>query len=98
MKLIDLAKVIAPDCKLKIIGVRPGEKLHEIMISGDDARNLYELHDRFIKMPDFPFWKTVLPEGARKVEDGFAFASNTNERWLSAEDLNKLLKEEGVIE
>jgi hypothetical protein len=49
-------------------------------------------------MPDFPFWKTVLPEGARKVEDGFAFASNTNERWLSAEDLNKLLKEEGVIE
>ncbi|MGM0599473.1 MAG: UDP-N-acetylglucosamine 4,6-dehydratase (inverting) [Candidatus Rifleibacteriota bacterium] len=98
MKLVDLARAIAPDCKIKIIGIRPGEKLHEIMISSDDARNLYELDDRYIKMPDFPFWKTVLPQGAGKVEDGFAYTSNTNEQWLDVEGLRELLHQQGVIE
>jgi UDP-N-acetylglucosamine 4,6-dehydratase len=98
MKLIDLAKAIAPDCRFNIIGVRPGEKLHEIMISSDDSRNLYELADRYIKMPDFPFWKTIVPEEARKVESGFEFASDTNDRWLNIKELKELLQQEGVVE
>jgi UDP-N-acetylglucosamine 4,6-dehydratase len=98
MKLVDLAEAIAPGCKIKIIGIRPGEKLHEIMISSVDSRNLYELEDRYIKMPDFPFWKTVLPRGARKVEDGFAYTSNANKQWLDVEGLRDLLHQQGVIE
>ena len=98
MKLVDLAQAIAPDCKIKIIGIRPGEKLHEIMISSDDSRNLYELDDRYIKMPDFPFWKTVLPQGVKKVEDGFAYTSNNNKQWLDVEGLRELLRQQGVVE
>ncbi|GAB4268771.1 MAG: UDP-N-acetylglucosamine 4,6-dehydratase (inverting) [Candidatus Rifleibacteriota bacterium] len=98
MKLTDLAEAIAPGCRLKTIGIRPGEKLHEMMISRDDSRNLYELEDRYIKMPDFPFWKTILPEGAVPVEEGFEFASDTNTMWLGVEDLKNLLAQEGVVE
>lgn len=98
MKLIDLAKAIAPGCRFNIIGVRPGEKLHEIMISSDDSRNLYELAERYIKMPDFPFWKIIVPQGAHKVDEGFEFASDTNDRWLNIEELKELLQQEGVVE
>lgn len=98
MKIVDLARAIAPTCKIKKIGVRPGEKLHEMMISSDDSRNLYELSDRYIKMPDFPFWKTVLPDGAQKVEEGFEFASDSNKLWLNVEQLKNLLEQDGVME
>jgi UDP-N-acetylglucosamine 4,6-dehydratase len=98
MKLIDLARAIAPDCKVKNIGVRPGEKLHEIMISSDDSRNLYEIEDRYIKMPDFPFWKTILPEGAQKVDEGFEYTSDENDLWLDIPALKALLDQEGVLE
>ncbi len=98
MKITDLAEAVAPGCRLKTIGIRPGEKLHEMMISRDDSRNLYEMGDRYIKMPDFPFWKTVLPEGAVNIEEGFEFASNTNRQWLNVEQLRELLNQDGVIE
>ena len=98
MKITDLAQAIAPECKQKIIGIRPGEKLHEIMISSDDSRNLYELKDRYIKMPDFPFWDVSVPENATKVKEGFKYTSDYNEQWLSVENLRDLLDQEGVIE
>lgn len=98
MKITDLVEAIAPGSRIKKIGIRPGEKLHEMMISRDDSRNLYELGDRYIKMPDFPFWKTILPEGAKKVEEGFEFASDSNELWLNIEQLKELLEQDGVIE
>ncbi|MEW6709532.1 MAG: polysaccharide biosynthesis protein, partial [Candidatus Riflebacteria bacterium] len=98
MKITDLAEAVAPGCRLKTIGIRPGEKLHEMMISRDDSRNLYEMGDRYIKMPDFPFWKTVLPEGAVSVEEGFEFASDTNRQWLNVEQLREVLNQDGVIE
>jgi UDP-N-acetylglucosamine 4,6-dehydratase len=98
MKITDLAEAVVPGCRKKIIGIRPGEKLHEMMISRDDSRNLYELEDRYIKMPDFPFWKTVLPDGALQVDEGFEFASDTNKLWLNVEQLRTLLDEDGVIE
>lgn len=98
MKITDLAEAVVPGCRKKIIGIRPGEKLHEMMISRDDSRNLYEFKDRYIKMPDFPFWKTVLPEGATPVDEGFEFASDTNKLWLNVDQLRTMLDEEGVIE
>lgn len=98
MKITDLAEAIAPGCRLKTIGVRPGEKLHEVMISRDDSRNLYEMQDRYIKMPDFPFWKTIVPESAVKVAEGFEYASDSNDLWLNVEQLKNLLEQDGVME
>ncbi len=98
MRITDLALAIAPDCRCRSIGIRPGEKLHEMMISRDDSRNLYELADRYIKMPDFPFWKTILPEGAVPVEEGFEYASDTNQQWLDVAGLKNMLSQEGVCE
>ncbi len=98
MRLTDLAEAIAPGSKIKIVGIRPGEKLHEMMISRDDSRNLFELGERYIKMPDFPFWQVQLPEGAAAVEEGFEFASDTNKLWLNIDDLRALLSQEGVCE
>lgn len=98
MKINDLAEAVAPGCRLKIVGIRPGEKLHEMMISRDDSRHLFEMGDRYIKMPDFPFWKVVLPEGATPVADGFEYASDTNTLWLNVEQLKEVLQQEGVVE
>lgn len=98
MRITDLAEAVAPGCRIKKVGIRPGEKLHEMMISRDDSRHLFELRDRYIKMPDFPFWKVVLPEGATPVLDNFEYASDTNTMWLNVEQLREVLQQEGVVE
>jgi len=98
MRLTDLAQAIAPGCRYRTIGIRPGEKLHEMMISRDDSRNLYEYGDRYIKLPDFPFWRVVLPEGATEVPEGFEYSSDTNRQWLDVEGLKNLLQQKGVVE
>lgn len=92
MKIIDLAKAMAPDCNIRIIGIRPGEKLHEQMISADDSRNLLELEDRYVKLPDFPFWKVSLPAGAKPVPEGFEYTSDKNDKWISKDGLREILK------
>jgi len=96
-KVIDLAKAVAPKAKIKIVGIRPGEKLHELMISHDDSRNLYEAKDRYIKMPDFEFWPIQKPEEAKLVEDGFEYCSETNKQWLSVPQMRALLTREGLL-
>ncbi len=98
LRVVDLAEAVAPGIKIRQIGIRSGEKLHEMMISRDDSRHLFEVGDRYIKMPDFPFWKVRLPEGAVPVVDGFEYASDTNNIWLNAEQLRDVLKQEGVVE
>jgi len=97
MKITDLAEAVSPGCKQKIVGIRPGEKLHELMISHDDSRNLFEAEDRFIKMPDFPFWEIQPPKHASLVSEGFEYASNTNDQWLSASALRKMLISLGLL-
>lgn len=98
MRIGDLAEAVAPGCRHKNVGIRPGEKLHEMMISCDDSRHLFELGGRYIKMPDFPFWKVVLPEGATPVAEGFEYASDSNTQWLNVEQLKEVLQQEGVVE
>jgi UDP-N-acetylglucosamine 4,6-dehydratase len=91
VKIIDLAKVMAPDCKIKIVGIRPGEKLHEVMISKDDARNAIEFKDYYIVKPSFPWWGGNLHYKGRNLPDGFKYASNTNKDWLEGKRLKKIL-------
>lgn len=89
MRIVDLARAIAPECELVEVGIRPGEKLHELMITAEDARKAIEYDDYYVVQPAFTWWSDDLGElhGGRPVPDGFVYASNTNDRWLTIEEL-----------
>lgn len=93
MRVVDLAAAVAPGLDHEIIGIRPGEKMHEVMITADDARVTLELEDRYVITPAFPFWTQEHLEikGAVKVSDGFRYASDTNTEWLTDETLSDLI-------
>jgi UDP-N-acetylglucosamine 4,6-dehydratase len=84
MKITDLASFMARDLPHKIVGIRPGEKIHEVLITEEDSRNTYELPDRYIIMPDFRSYSRPEPEelGAKPVQKGFRYASDNNGDWL----------------
>jgi UDP-N-acetylglucosamine 4,6-dehydratase len=90
MKIIDLARAIKSDFKFEEIGIRPGEKLHEEMISPDDSRRTIELPNRYVVSPIFAEWGYTPPKG-KFVEDGFTYRSDTNDLWLSEQELQELI-------
>lgn len=93
-RVIQIANVIGPDCKHNIIGIRPGEKLHETMISEDDARLTIEFEDYFVIQPTHSFWnpKDFLEEGHGKMcPEGFQYSSDTNDWWLSNKEVSQLV-------
>ncbi len=86
MNIMDLATAIAPECDVKFIGIRPGEKLHEAMISVDEAPQTLALPDRYVLQPAHAWWgQSNL--GGEEVPDGFSYVSNVNDNWLSNADL-----------
>lgn len=93
VNIVDLAEAMLPAGKHEVIGVRPGEKLHEVMISEDDSRTALELEDRYVIEPQFDFWSRTAYEkrGAKRVAEGFRYASNSNEEWLSVPEIRNLL-------
>ena len=93
MRLLDLAKVIGPECKIEIIGIRPGEKLHEVMIPSDEARNTVEFDDCYVIKPVFRFFdRRFCENGCKQVPDGFEYNSGTNTRWLSVAELGDMIR------
>lgn len=98
MKITDLATVMAPDLPQVETGIRPGEKLHEIMVSRDDARSTFELPDRYVIQPSFAFWHDSSPRAkvGSLVNEDFSYASDTNDIWLTPEKLRELLQEQSV--
>lgn len=92
MRIMDLAKAIGPECKIEIVGIRPGEKLHETMITIDDARHTFEFDDYYVIAPEFSWWTTEKLEG-KTLADGFEYNSAINNRWLTVEDLQEIIKE-----
>jgi UDP-N-acetylglucosamine 4,6-dehydratase len=93
MKVSDLAHCLAPGIPHKIVGIRPGEKLHEVMITEDDSRTTVELDDRYVIEPNFAFWdrRSFAADGAKAVKEGFRFASDINTQWLDADSLKKMI-------
>ena len=98
-KIVDLAKAIAPGCKVKIVGVRSGEKLHEEMIAEHESYNTVELQKHYIILPMPPEYisrptiEDVLKRfKGKRVKDGFKYNSGTNTKWLSVSDLRDLIK------
>src|SRR5690606_2337674 len=90
MRVTDLARAIAPDARLEVVGIRPGEKLHEEMISVDDARRTIDVGDRYVIQPEFPWWETTNLSGT-PVAEGFAYTSDQNDQWLDVAALREML-------
>ena len=92
MKLIDLARVIGPDCEMEIVGRRPGEKLHEVMVSEDDAQNTLEYDDFFAILPTIRTWdENQTRNGGRPLPEGFRYSSETNTQWLTVAELERMI-------
>jgi len=94
MKVVDLAKALEPDCKIKLIGIRPGEKINEIMISEEEARNTKIFNGIFVILPQF-LVSQDLQEKYNKyslVPEGFLYSSNKNDRWLTIEELKDMVQ------
>jgi UDP-N-acetylglucosamine 4,6-dehydratase (inverting) len=93
MNIMDLAKAMAPNCQVEEIGIRPGEKLHEALVSDDETRHTLEMNDMFIIQPAHPWWANGHSERGQALADGFRYTSDLNEQMLSIEDLRHLVEE-----
>ena len=93
-KITDLAQAMVPGCEMPEVGIREGEKLHEIMVTVEDSMTTYEYDKHFIVYPQMVWSETKRPQPTgKKVEDGFSYSSDNNTQWLSVEEIKELLKE-----
>ncbi|MGB0589271.1 MAG: UDP-N-acetylglucosamine 4,6-dehydratase (inverting) [Myxococcota bacterium] len=92
--ITDLATAIGPDCEQKVIGIRPGEKLHEMMISADDARLTREFDDHYVIQPQFGWWaeRTRNVADGGEVPEGFVYSSEVNTTWLTVEEIREIVR------
>jgi len=93
MKVVDLAQALAPTCKIKTIGIRPGEKLHEVMVPEDDARNTLEYDDYFAILPTYSdeYRQAYINEnGGKPCPEDFRYSSDNNTEWLSVKEMQKM--------
>ena len=96
MRVVDLAEAIAPGSKTIEVGIRPGEKLHEEMISTEDARRTVRRSDRYVVQPTLAVWGGFHEAAGDPVPDGFSYSSDTNDQWLSVEDLRVMMEQLGL--
>ena len=93
MNIMDLAKAIGPDCKTKIVGIRAGEKLHEVLVTNDDARNAVESEDYYLIKPAFRFFdRRFCENGCKIVPEEFEYSSKNNNWWLTTDELKKMIE------
>lgn len=93
-KVTDLARLVAPDCKTKEIGIRPGEKLHEVLLTEDEARHSLEFKNKFIVEPEAPWWMGREQwKGGKKLADDFRYTSDNNTEWLTDDQIQALIDE-----
>jgi UDP-N-acetylglucosamine 4,6-dehydratase len=91
MRVTDLAEAIAPDVPTEIIGIRPGEKLHELLLTADESRHTVQVGDVFVVLPENPSWDKGTDWAGDPVEEGWVYSSGTNDWWLSGDELSELL-------
>ncbi len=94
-KITDVAEAIGPECEHKIIGIRPGEKIHEEMITSSDSFTTYDLEKYYVILPQKPFWdleKFIRYFSAQKVAENFSYNSRDNKQWIGVEEIRQLVK------
>jgi UDP-N-acetylglucosamine 4,6-dehydratase len=92
MRIEDLADAVAPNCRRQVIGIRPGEKLHEVLISRDESRYTLEFEDMYLIQPVHPWWQTPEYPEAQPMPDGSKFSSDNNGCWLTRDELRRMLE------
>jgi UDP-N-acetylglucosamine 4,6-dehydratase len=93
MRVVELARALAPGSRIEYIGIRPGEKLHEVLISEDEARHTIEMADMFVVQPAEALWfGYAWNDRGRPLPEGYSFASDTNDRWLDEPEMRRLLE------
>lgn len=92
MRILDLVEAVAPGCQVRFTGIRSGEKIHEVLVSEDEAHHSIEFDDMYLIQPLHPWWTSEEPwKGGKPLSDGARFTSDTNTRWLSVDELRRLL-------
>ena len=91
MRVVDLAAALAPDVPYDVVGIRAGEKLHELLLTSDESRHAVDTGDMYVVVPELAPWHEGEWSDGKRVPDGFAYTSDGNDRWLTPEDLAKLL-------
>jgi FlaA1/EpsC-like NDP-sugar epimerase len=91
MRIMDLAKAIAPECKIEITGIRPGEKLHEVMVSRDEARHAVLAGDKYVIFPEYHWWSTDRWAEGKPLPDNFEYNSDQNDVWVTADELLRMV-------
>jgi FlaA1/EpsC-like NDP-sugar epimerase len=92
MRVVDLADAIAPGVPRDIIGIRPGEKLHELLLTSDESRHAIDAGDVYVVLPEHPWWEEHPRwEAGKPLDDGFVYSSDTNDWWLDADQLQSLV-------
>ena len=92
--ITDLARVVAPECQQRVIGIRPGEKLHEVMVPEDDAHLTLDFDNHFVIQPSHSFWNQknyTDGRGGKLCPDGFRYGSDNNVQWLTDNEIRQLV-------
>jgi len=93
MKIADLAQAIAPQCHITYSGIRPGEKIHECLLTEDEARHALEFKDFFIVVPEFHWWTEKNWKAGKKLPENFRYTSDRNDQWFTNKELLKMIGE-----
>ncbi|GAG81427.1 unnamed protein product, partial [marine sediment metagenome] len=93
MKIIDLAQAIAPQSKIKITGIRPGEKIKEVLLTGEEARHAKEFDKYFVVEPEYAFWSKSNFKDGKLLPSDFSYSSGDNNQWITKKELIKMLEE-----
>jgi UDP-N-acetylglucosamine 4,6-dehydratase len=96
MRIMDLVEAIAPNCTVRDIGIRPGEKLHEVLLSEDEARHSIEMEHMFVVQPVHTWWRIADRLEGRALPEGFRYASDSNPQWLTIPELRQLAQVEAA--
>lgn len=91
MRITDLARAIAPDCKVDIIGIRPGEKLHEALTGEDEGRNTISYKGMYVILPNMSWWESKNYQDGEKLPENFVYTSDTNDAWLGVDELHRIV-------
>ena len=90
MRVTDIAEAIAPDAERRVIGIRPGEKLHEVLVTEDESRHAFDAGDRYVILPEYASWPLREVERQPRCPTGFRYSSDRNDAWLGVPELREM--------